>query len=41
MMTNTIVQSRTAVVFNFTGTPVCGTSTVVLRDQAEGGDFYP
>lgn len=41
LMTSTTMQSRTSTSFSFTGTPVCGSSVVMLRDQAEGGDFYP
>ena len=40
-MTNTSIQSRTSTTLAFTGAPHCGSSTVVIRDMAEGGDFYP
>lgn len=42
MVTNTSIASRSPGSFTFTGTPSsCGTNVVMLRDQAEGGDFYP
>jgi hypothetical protein len=42
MLSNTSTTSRAPNVFQFTGTPNgCGTNVVLLRDEAEGGDFYP
>ena len=42
MLSNTSAPVRTAGTFQVTGTPTsCGTNVVMLRDQAEGGDFYP
>ena len=42
MLSNTSDPVRTATTFQFTGTPMsCGTNVVLLRDEAEGGDFYP
>jgi hypothetical protein len=41
-LSNTVTTSRTANVFHFTGTANgCGSNIVLLRDEAEGGDFYP
>jgi len=41
-LANTATTSRAPTLFQFTGTPKgCGTNVVLLRDEAEGGDFYP
>jgi hypothetical protein len=41
-LANTSTTSRTSTLFHFIGTPKgCGTNVVLLRDEAEGGDFYP
>jgi hypothetical protein len=41
-LSNTATTSRSANVFHFTGTANgCGSNIVLLRDEAEGGDFYP
>ena len=33
--------TRSAGTFGFSGTPMCGSNVVMLRDEAEGGDVYP
>jgi hypothetical protein len=41
-LSNTATTSRSANAFHFTGTANgCGSNVVLLRDEAEGGDFYP
>jgi hypothetical protein len=41
-LSNTSTITRSPNVFQFRGTPTgCGTFRVFLRDEAEGGDFYP